>query len=93
MFGPTKAGRGSWPWQALKDISPIKIHWSTFHNITIQIYKSCRALFEPPQASHCAQISTCRASGSVICIEANEWLTILASGLVWRPGEYGLAIQ
>jgi hypothetical protein len=81
------------PWRALKDISSTTIHWSTFYNIATQIYNTYRAPFEPPPAWYCAQIPTRRASGSVIYLSANEWLSILASGLVWRPGEYGLAIQ
>jgi len=84
-LGPTKVVRGTLPWRALRDISSTKIHWSTFYNITTQIYCIRRALFEPPPAQLCVQISACRASGSVIYVEANDWLSILASGLVWRP--------
>jgi len=80
-------------WRALKDVSSTKIHWSTFYNIATQIYNTSRAPFEPLPAWYCAQIPTCRASGSVIYTKANEWLLSLASCLVWRLGEYGLAIQ
>jgi hypothetical protein len=92
-WAPQKLIRCTLPWRALKDISSTKIHWSTFYHIATQKYNTYRALFEPPPAWHCAQISTCCASGSVISIKANEWLPSLAGGLVWRPGEFGLAIQ
>ena len=65
------------PWRALKGISSTKIHWSTFYNIVTQIYNTYRALLEPPPAWYCAQIPTCRASGSVIYTKANEWLSNL----------------
>ena len=68
---------GSETVRALKGISSTKIHWSTFYNIVTQICNTYRALLEPPPAWYCAQIPTCRASGSVIYTKANEWLSNL----------------